>query len=114
MALVADLLRALDDARVAYCHWKSNEAIDRTLTAENDLDLLVARRDGPRFNAAIHALDFRVARPSPDRHVPGMVDYFGRDEGSGRMVHVQAHFQLVVGDDMTKNFRLPIEDAYLA
>ena len=114
LPLVADLLRALDAADVVYCHWKSNEAIDRTLTAENDLDLLVARRDGTRFNAAVHALGFRIARPSPDRHVPGLVDYFGRDEGSGRMVHLQAHFQLVLGDDMTKNFRLPLEDAYLA
>ena len=30
------------------------------------------------------------------------------------MVHVQAHYQLVLGDDMTKNFRIPLEDAYLA
>ena len=114
LPLVAALLEALDAADVVYCHWKSNEAIDRTLTAENDLDLLVARRDGTRFNAAVHALGFRIARPSPDRQVPGLVDYFGRDEGTGRMVHVQAHFQLVLGDDMTKNFRLPLEDAYLA
>lgn len=113
LPLVADLLRALDDAGVSYCHWKSNEAIGRTLSAENDLDLLIARRDITRFNTAAHGLGFRVARPSPDRHVPGMVDYFGRDEGSGRMVHVQAHFQLVLGDDATKNFRLPVEEAYL-
>lgn len=114
LALVGDLLQALDGAGVAYCHWKSNEAIDRTLRAENDLDLLVARRDGARFNTVVHGLGFRVARPTPDRHVPGLVDHFGRDAGSGRMVHVQAHYQLVLGDDMTKNYRLPIEDAYLA
>ena len=114
IALVADLLRALDRDGVVYCHWKSNEAIDRTLTAENDLDLLVARRDDTRFNATIHDLGFRIARPSPDRHVPGLIDYFGRDGESGRMVHVQAHYQLVLGDDMTKNFRLPLEEEYLA
>jgi thymidylate kinase len=114
LPLVADLLQALDRAGVVYCHWKSNEAVDRTLTAENDLDLLVARQDGARFNAVVHGLGFRVARPSPDRQVPGLVDHFGRDAGSGRMVHVQAHYQLVLGDDMTKNYRLPVEDAYLA
>ena len=114
LPLVADLLRALDGAGVVYCHWKSNEAINRTLTAENDLDLLVAREDGARFNAVVHGLGFRVARPTPDRQVPGLVDHFGRDAGSGRMVHVQAHYLLVLGDDMTKNYRLPIEDAYLA
>ena len=112
-ALVSDLLRALDEASILYCHWKSNEAIAKTLVAENDLDLLVARADASAFNAVVHDLGFRVARPSSARHVPGMVDYFGFDEVWGRMVHVQAHYQLVLGDDMTKNFRLPVEDAYL-
>ena len=32
---------------------------------------------------------------------------------SGRLVHLQAHYQLVLGDDMTKNFHLPVERAYL-
>ena len=29
------------------------------------------------------------------------------------MVHVHAHYQLVLGHDMTKNYRLPIEDPFL-
>lgn len=111
---VLELAAALAEAGVSYCHWKSNEAIDRTLSAENDLDLLVARDDAARFNAVLHGLGYRVARPSASRHIPGMVDHYLLDDRSGRMVHVQAHYQLVLGDDMTKNFRLPIEDAYLA
>jgi hypothetical protein len=107
------MLRALEDAGVVYCHWKSNEAIAKSLVADNDLDLLVARRDAPAFSAALHTLGFRIARPSPDRMIPGMVDYLGLDAETGRMVHVQAHYQLVLGDDMTKNFRIPLEDAYL-
>lgn len=113
LVLIVSLLGALDDADIRYCHWKSNEAIDRSLSGENDLDLLIARCDGLRFNAVLYALGFRLARPSSDRQVPGMIDFFGLDEISGRIVHVQAHYQLVLGDDMTKNFRLPFEDAYL-
>jgi thymidylate kinase len=113
LASIVELVGALDHSGVAYCHWKSNEAIDRSASGENDLDLLVAREDAIRFETVLHQLGFRLARPTPDRQVPGVLDYYNLDEGSGRLVHVHAHYRLVVGDDMTKNFRLPIERAYL-
>ena len=46
--------------------------------------------------------------------LPGVFHWYALDEPSGRLVHIHAHHQLLVGDDMTKNARLPIEDAYLA
>jgi thymidylate kinase len=113
LALVKRLVAALDAAGISYCHWKSNEAIDRSASGDNDLDLLVARSDAGRFADVLAQLGFRVARPSADRQLPGIIDYYGFDAPSGRAVHVHAHYQLVLGDDMTKNFRLPIEDAYL-
>lgn len=111
--LVARLASRLDEAGVEYCHWKSNEAIDRSLSGENDLDLLVSRKDAARFAAVLHELGFTTARPGSDRLLPGIIDYLGLDEPTGTVVHVQAHYQLVLGDDMTKNFRLPIEGAFL-
>lgn len=111
--LVIRLADGLRDAGVDYCHWKSNESIARSLTGENDLDLLIARRDASRFVSVLSGLGFKLAHPPLERQLPGILDYYGLDETSARIVHVHAHFQLVLGDDMTKNFRLPIEDAYL-
>ncbi|HSK96283.1 MAG TPA: hypothetical protein VK891_06675, partial [Euzebyales bacterium] len=113
LALVERLVTELGAAGVTYCHWKSNEAISRSETGDNDLDLLVARGDAGRFGRVLADLGFRAARPSPDSQLPGIVDYYGRDAPSGRTVHVHAHYQLVLGDDMTKNIRLPVEAAYL-
>lgn len=113
LPLVSQLTDALRDAGVRYCHWKSNEALDSSLSGDNDLDLLVARRDANTFTALLHELGFRSARPPTARQLPGVIDYYGLDEQSARIVHVHAHYQLVLGDDMTKNFRLPIESAYL-
>jgi thymidylate kinase len=111
--LVLELCQALGDAGIRYCHWKSNEAIDRSATGENDLDLLIERADAQPFGEVLHRLGFKEARPSVSRQVPGLVDHYGFDAATGRLAHLQAHFQLVLGDDMTKNFRLPIERAYL-
>ena len=111
--LVIALCRALEDEEIRYCHWKSNEAIERSASGENDLDLLIDRSDADRFGEVLHRLGFKEARPPVSREVPGLIDHYGLDAGSGRLVHLQAHYQLVLGDDMTKNFHLPIEREYL-
>lgn len=111
--LVVRLARALDDKEITYCHWKSNEAIDRSESAENDLDLLVARSDAERFRAVLHELGYtrvgRTTKPSP----PGKEDFIGYDATAARFVHVDVHYQLVLGHDRTKNYRIPIETPYL-
>ena len=113
LALVTRLGEALIAEGIPYCHWKSNEALDRAVRGDADLDLLVRRRDAHRFNAVIRRLGFKDAR-SASIGVPGVFHSYGLDEQSGKLVHIHAHYQLVLGDDMTKNYRLPIEDAYLA
>jgi thymidylate kinase len=114
LALVRRLCRVLDTEDVAYCHWKSNEALDRSASGDNDLDFLVARRDVQRFTEVLHRLGFKEARLPPRRELPAVLHYYGLDDESGRLVHVHAQYQLIVGDDTTKNCRLPIEEAYLA
>ncbi len=113
LELVTALCGALEDEEIRYCHWKSNEAIDRSASGENDLDLLIDRSDADRFGEVLHRLGFKQARPAPSREVPGLIDHYGLDARSGRLVHLQAHYQLVLGDDMTKDFHLPVERAYL-
>lgn len=112
--LVRHLCRVLEAENIAYCHWKSNEALPRSASGDNDLDLLVARRDAQRFTELLHVLGFKEARLPPPRERPGVLHYYGLDDGSGRLVHVHAQYQLIIGDDTTKNCRLPIEEAYLA
>lgn len=113
LELVEELCAALASEDVVYCHWKSNEALDRSLTGDNDLDLLVARSDQDRFLEVLARLGFKAAALPAAREVPAVRHYYGLDRASGRLVHVHAHFRLVLGDDTTKNFWLPIEKPYL-
>jgi thymidylate kinase len=114
VGLVVALCEALGASGVAYCHWKSNESIARSERAESDLDLLVARRDAGRFEQILRTLGFKHGRQAPNRQLPGLFHAFGLDDATGALVHIHAHYQLVLGDDTTKNYRLPVEDAYLA
>lgn len=112
--LVTRLSLGLYDARVPYCHFKSNEAIDRSLVGENDLDLLIGAAGADRFLEVLSELGFKEGVPGRVRRMPGVAQYYGLDGPSGRLVQVHAHRRLVFGDDMTKNFALDVEDDYIA
>ncbi len=112
LRLIGSLAQLLEESGVRYCHWKSNAAIDRSASGENDLDLLVARGDLGPFIEVLSRLGFKRAyKPGPS--IPGIESFYGYDADADRLVHVHAHYQLVLGDDRTKNYRLPIEDTYL-
>ena len=112
--LVVSLCLKLEAAAVPYCHFKSNEALDRSLTGENDLDLLVGAEGADRFLEVLASLGFKEGRPPKVRRIPGVAQYYGLDAATGRLVQVHAHRRLVFGDDTTKNFALDVEDAYIA
>ena len=114
LSLVVALARALDEAQIPYCHFKSNEALDRSMRGEADLDLLIGAEGARSFSQILIRLGFKEARPAAEREVPGVFQSYALDEPSGRLVQIHAHRHLVIGDHTTKNFRLEIEPEYLA
>lgn len=114
LELIRELCEELKRKGVNYCHWKSNAVIDRSASGENDLDLLVWRADAHLFTAVLCQLGFKQAQNRDGQQQPGIVDYYGYDVQADKIVHVHAHYQLILGHDATKNFRLPIEDVFLA
>ena len=113
LELVASLCAALSAQGVDYCHWKSNPFLDRSASGDNDLDLLVSRKDAQGFAGILCSLGFKEVLAPEEDELPGVQNYYGFDEASGRLVHVHAHYQLILGNDLSKNYRLPVEGAYL-
>lgn len=113
LPLIQKLCTALVMENIAYCHWKSNDVLERSASGDNDLDLLVSRADAARFSGILYRLGFKLAKAPKEREMPAVLDYFGYDEEADRLIHVHAHYHLILGDDMTKNYRLPIEKPYL-
>ncbi len=114
LTLVRRLCGELASNNIRYCHWKSNAMLDRAAAGESDLDLLISRADAQRFTEILNRLDYKQAFDAPSRRIHGIDDYYGHDRETGRLVHVHAHYQLVLGHDATKNYRIPLEEAYLA
>lgn len=113
LELVTKLCAELLVRGIDYCHWKSNPFLDRSASGDNDLDLLVHRRHAQEFSEMLAALDFKEALAPEYDDLPGVQNYYGYDAATGRLVHVHAHYQLILGNDLSKNYRLPVEEAYL-
>ncbi len=113
LSLIAALIRALDEHRIRYCHWKSSAGLAVALAGETDLDLLVDRRHAGRFRALITHLGFKSFISHEARRLPGVEDWLGLDTDSRHLVHLHVYEQLVLGEELVKNHRLPIEDVLL-
>ena len=113
LPLIHKLCQALETEKVMYCHWKSNAAIARSASGDNDLDLLIDLASVQRFIEILCRLGFKEAREPIERQMPGVSDFYGYDEKADKWIHVHAHYRLILGHDATKNYHLAIERPYL-
>src|SRR2546428_5093717 len=104
---------ALSDAGVGYCQWKGHSKHQRWATGRGDIDLLVARADMPRFTQVLAELGFKEALIPAEGQVPGLTSFYAYDPGAGCFIHVHTHYHVLIGDPLTLNYRLPIEEPML-
>ncbi|PVE21056.1 hypothetical protein DC522_28675 [Microvirga sp. KLBC 81] len=98
---------------IRYCLWKSNEHLDAALAGNTDLDVLFDEEQRPSVVEALASAGFLEFKPIRMRRYPYIEDYLGLDPGTGKLVHVHAHFRLIVGESNVKSFHLPWEGEVL-
>jgi thymidylate kinase len=111
--LVLQLASALGTANVPYCQWQGRLKSARWAAGVGAVDLLVDRTAAGACAAVLESLGFKLALAQPHRHSPGVLSYLGNDPWLGRLIHVHAHFRLIIGAAPHARFRLPIERAVL-
>ncbi|MEN6474418.1 MAG: hypothetical protein ABFD81_10415 [Syntrophaceae bacterium] len=113
LAIAHRLFAELEERRVRYCHWKSNQHLDAALAGRTDIDILVAREDAALFVSIITSLGFkRFLSPSWKTYAE-IEDYLGFDEKSGALFHLHVHYALMVGRQYVKAHHIPWEKLIL-
>ena len=107
------LFRDLNRHGIRYCHWKSNVRLEKSLQGRTDLDLLVDRRNIPAFRQILHSHGIKPVLAAPGRDYPAVENHLGLDLASGKLFHLHVHYQLVLGEQFVKNYRLPLESHFL-
>lgn len=115
--MMADLARqlteAFHDGAIRYCHWKENYRLEQSLAGEDDLEILIDRRDGDRAISILYALGFRQALAVEGDATPGIFHFYGLDVGTGRLLHVHLYTRLLTGESAVKSHWLPCEQLLL-
>ncbi len=110
---VAALFQALNQHNLRYCHWKSNLRLENSLRGQTDLDLLVDRRHSQTFRQILSEHNVKLVLAPPGKRYPAVEDYLGFDPASGKSFHLHVHYHLVLGEQLVKNYRLPLETHFL-
>ena len=114
MGLINQFLKRLEDEGIRYVHWKSNTNIEQALAGIDDLDILVNPEDADQLNQIFNELKLLRAYSEKDSWQEGITHYVGIDSTKRELVHVHLHYQLSVGYDFDKKYRLPLEASYIA
>ena len=104
-----DVFSYLNDTGVSYCHWKSNSHLMEGLAGNTDLDLLFSIKHKAKVQYALDKFEFKQVISPPPRNYPDLEDYIGFDQYSGKLVHFHIHYKLILGEQLLKNYHLPIE-----
>lgn len=110
---VVDLFEDLNQQSINYCHWKSNSHLADSIRGLTDLDILVERRQAEQFRRILYQHDIKSVLSPKDKQYPAVEDYLGFDAGTGHLFHLHVHYQLVLGEQFVKNYRLPLEHSFL-
>lgn len=107
LKLVRSLAEALDSNGIIYCHWKSNDRLMEAACGETDLDLLFDPKAQLQVHEILCSIGFIRFETVRYRRYPYIHDYIGIDHETGRLVHVQPHYQLTVGEVRVKSYIIP-------
>ncbi len=110
---VVELFQVLNRRQVRYCHWKSNLRLERSLSGQTDLDLLVDPQHILVFEQILAEHRIKNVLAPPGKRYPSLKDYIGFDPSTGRCFHLHIHYQLVLGEQFVKNYHLPLESLFL-
>ena len=112
--LLIGLLASFEAQKVGYSCWKSSLRATRGMTGASDLDLLVARPDRQKATELLLAFGFKQWPDASGCDHPAIASFLGWDEITGLIHHVHIQFKIVFGHSLLKNFRLPVEDQFIA
>ncbi|MET0636782.1 MAG: hypothetical protein ABWZ25_12200 [Chitinophagaceae bacterium] len=114
LVLIKNLLEQLHNACISYCHWKSNEHLDASVTGDTDLDILFNIEQKKELLTLFAELGFVKFEAVKYKRYQDIEDYLGIDLQTGKLIHVHAHFRLTMGEPYLKGYQLNIEEQLLS
>lgn len=113
LRIVRDFINKLNDEKILYCHWKSNQHVGDAFKGIDDIDMLIAQEDILKLNIVLNELAYKRFCLPEKRAYVGIEDYLGFDKETGKFVHLHLHYQLTLGEKFLKGYQLPYSNRIL-
>lgn len=101
------LFERLNEEKIRYCSFKSNEHLEEGLCGDTDLDVLVDLIDYNKVKSILSDLKFIELEPHGIGSYPNVVNWYGYDNKTGKMIHLHMHFELMTGKGLVKEYQFP-------
>ncbi len=99
--------KLVENKKIIYTHWKSNERLDSFLEGESDLDLLFYPNDKERVEGIFEIVGAKKFEAIPFGKYENIEDYLLVDEETGKLVHFHVHYGLDLGEKNVKRYNIP-------
>ncbi|HUQ96056.1 MAG TPA: hypothetical protein VM010_00220 [Chitinophagaceae bacterium] len=113
LAVIESLFDALHAAGIRYCHWKSSEHLQASMTGDTDLDVLFDAGQKMELEQLLASLGFKKFNSIALKQYRAIEDFIGFDNATGKIVHLHTHYQLTIGEVYVKSYQLPFANALL-
>jgi len=107
------LFEELNSVGITYCHWKSNNALDRTYDGLNDIDLLVDRRQNNLLYQILLKLGYKRVIAPWFKYYTAVENHIS-NSSTDEIIHLHLHYQLILGEKTIKGYRIPYESELLS
>jgi thymidylate kinase len=109
---LSNLLIDWNDRGILYCVWKGASKLQKVLECEEDLDVLLDKKNLQEAILILQKNDFVEFKNVISRSDLGTLDFLKFHE-NGKWTHVHLHLEVIFGNSLQRDYRLPIAHTIL-
>lgn len=110
---IISLFKVFNNNDILYCHWKSNEHLNKGLVGKTDLDVLVSDEQQETVEEILKNNNFIKMKSHSWNTYSGVEDWIGMDTRTTIQTHLHLHYSLITGKQNVKELHLPWEKLVL-
>lgn len=97
----------LNNEKIEYCHWKSNEHLTEALNGDTDLDMLFLPEQRNKIQRILAENGLKRFRATPSMQYNAIEDFIGFDKKTAKIWHLHLHYRLTLGEKHLKGYTVP-------
>lgn len=106
MTIMHSLFAALEENKITYCHFKSNQHLKESFEGRSDFDVLVDFKKTRETALVLLEVGAKRFESPCINNYPGIENWLVFDEKTGIIYHLHLHYQLLTGTPHVKEYRI--------